>query len=319
MKRILILSFILYGLLLTACNATSIGVIGGADGPTAIYVGKKGGSIDESFGEQYEKRTVHMFNVDGVLYYDSGIESDVKSRCGVMDGSLNRTGRDNEIPHNPGEANFETEGYQNATSITKEVNIDGEWIVFKRFETAGQLPQNLKYCHYIKGRLNNAATDSELIVLSEKESITFGDVYAPMLSSQSDAGAKVGLVTYNRFNNDKWGIRLFADNVTARGLTLKIEQFGGNATGELHTGAAYKIEKMVDDGWQDAERKIDNPTWNDIAYIIQKNEITEMQVNWEFLYGVLSPGYYRISKKITNFRAVGDHGEETYQAHFTVE
>ena len=222
-QRILIVSFILCCLLLTACSATSIGIIGGADGPTAIFIGKKGGGAKESFGEQYEKKGVRMFNVDGVLYYDSGLASEMTPRCGTLDGSLKKTGVKNMIPLHSGEANFEAEGYQHATSITKEVNIDGEWIIFKKFEIAGQLPKELKYCHYIKGRLNNAAAQSELIVLSEKESITFSDVYAPMLSSQSDAGAKVGLVTHNRMNNDKWGIRLWTDNVTVTSLTLTIE------------------------------------------------------------------------------------------------
>ena len=41
MKKILSIALILCCLLLTACNSTSIGIIGGADGPTKIYVGEK--------------------------------------------------------------------------------------------------------------------------------------------------------------------------------------------------------------------------------------------------------------------------------------
>ena len=135
MKRNLIISLLLLCLSLTACNSTSIGVIGGADGPTSVIVSKSGDEPKESFGVQIEKRCVRMFNVDGVLYYDSSLISENTPRCGMLDGELKKTVKENEIPLESGEANFEIDGYQNATSITKEVNIDGEWVIFKKYDT----------------------------------------------------------------------------------------------------------------------------------------------------------------------------------------
>ena len=91
MKRIISLSLIMCSLLLTACNDASIGVIGGADGPTAIIVGENTGKVKGQFGEQLEKKVVRMFNVDGDLYYDSGLVSENTPRCGTMDGELKKT------------------------------------------------------------------------------------------------------------------------------------------------------------------------------------------------------------------------------------
>ena len=43
MKQIITISLLICSLLLAACtDARSIGIIGGADGPTAVYVGEKG-------------------------------------------------------------------------------------------------------------------------------------------------------------------------------------------------------------------------------------------------------------------------------------
>lgn len=109
MKRIITLIIILCCLMLTACNNTSIGVIGGADGPTAILVGENNETGNEQFGKQYEKKPIRMFNVDGDLYYDSGLVSDMTPRCGTMDGELKKGVKENEIPHKPGEANFDIE------------------------------------------------------------------------------------------------------------------------------------------------------------------------------------------------------------------
>lgn len=312
MKRGLIISFLLCSLFLSACNNTSVGVIGGADGPTNIYVKGK-------FGEQVGKRPVRMFNIDGDLYYDSGLVSDKTPRCGTMDGKLKKAVNENEIPLKSGEANFDIDGYQNATSITKEVNIDGEWVIFKKYNLYSYTLDDLKYCYYIKGHLNNAAVDNEIIVLSEDENITFNDVYEPLLSSQSSAGAGTGKTLHNSILNDKWGIYLHADDITPSGMTLKIEQFGGIPDGELQTGEWFKLEKTVNDNWTPVET---NPlidyAWNAVAYEIKRNDITELQVEWKWLYGELEQGFYRLTKEI-EFKTAGSFDKDLYEVYFTVE
>ncbi len=119
---------------------------------------------------------------------------------------------------------------------------------------------------------------------------------------------------------DKWGITLYADDVTSTGLTLKIEQFGGNPSGSLEYGAAYTLETTVNDEWQPVETKTGEPlVWNMLGYSIKMNDITEMKINWEYGYGELKPGYYRLSKEIMDFRAAGDYDEKTYEVYFTIE
>jgi len=320
MKRIISLSLIMCSLLLTACNNTSIGVIGGADGPTKIIVSENTGNVKGKFGEQLEKKEIRMFNVDGVLYYDSGLVSEMTPRCGTMDGELKMAVSSTEIPLKSGEANFEVDGYQNATSITKEVNVDGEWVIFKKYDLYDQTLDGLKYCYYIKGHLNNAAVDSEIIVLCEKEDITFNDVYEPLLSSQLNAGAENGKILHNRITTDKWGITLYADNVTPKGITLKIEQFGGDPSGTLEYGAAYILETTVNDEWQPVETITGEPlVWNMVAYGVKMNDIAEINIDFEYGYGELKPGFYRLKKEFMDFRAPGDFDKETYEVYFTIE
>ena len=320
MKRILTISLLMCCLLLTACDNASIGVIGGADGPTSIIVGENTGNVKGQFGEQLEKKEIRMFNVDGDLYYDSGLVSEMTPRCGTMDGNLKMTVPEIEIPLKSGEANFEIDGYQNATSITKEVNIDGKWLIFKKYDLYDHTLDGLKYCYYIKGHLNNAAVDSEIIVLSDYSDVTFNDVYEPLLSSQVIPGEYKGKILHNRMLSDKWGITLYADNVTPKGMTLKIEQFGGNPTGTLEYGADYVLETTVNDEWQPVETVTGEPlVWNALAYGVKMNDITEININWEYGYGELKPGYYRLKKEFMDFRKTGDYDKETYEVYFTVE
>lgn len=320
MKQTVALILIICCLLLAACERLSVGVIGGTDGPTSIYISESGGKVKGQFGEQYEKRTVRMLNANGDLYYDSGLISENIPRCGTLDGKLRKTVKENEIPLKSGGANFDTDGYQNATSITKDVNVDGEWHIFKKYDTFGRTLSDLKYCYYIKGRLNNAVADSEIIVLCEDENITFNDVYEPLLSSQATLGVGVGKTLHNSISNDKWGVCLRADDVTSKGMTLKIEQFGGNFSGQLETGAAYTIETTVDDEWQELETKTGEPlVWVMIAYGIKRNDITEMKIDWSNTYGKLKPGYYRLKKEIMDFRVAGDYDTEVYEVYFSIE
>lgn len=315
MKKRLWAMALLCALLLSGCGeAKSIGIIGGADGPTSIYV--KG-----QFGEQYEKRPIRMMNIDGELYYDSGLISDMTPRCGTLDGGLKKAAKEDEVPQKPGEANFDAEGYQSATGITKEVPIDGEWVIFKKFDGVRVSGDGeLKYCYYIKGHLNSAAIDSELAVLTDNRDISFSEVFEPLLSAKADAGKGNGTIAFDTIvSGDKWGLTLTADDITPKGLTIKFEQFGGAPTGELQTGDWYTLETTVDDEWQPVEPLRSDYAWHTVAYGLRERDITEFQVDWEWLYGELPPGFYRLSKKVHDFRGTGDFDEEIYEVTFTVE
>ena len=71
MKRIITLSLIMCSLLLTACNNASIGVIGGADGPTSIIVSeqkdniKRTYDVEKYFEENYvDERKLPVLDID---------------------------------------------------------------------------------------------------------------------------------------------------------------------------------------------------------------------------------------------------------------
>ncbi len=72
-----------------------------------------------------------------------------------------------------------------------------------------------------------------------------------LLTACNSAG--VGKTLHNSVHSDKWGITLYADDVTPKGMTLKIEQFGGSPSGTLQYGAAYTLEMTADDEWQPVE------------------------------------------------------------------
>ena len=118
-----------------------------------------------------------------------------------------------------------------------------------------------------------------------------------------------------------WGITLTAKDITSTGLTLVCTQSGGSPTGELNSGSYYVLEKSEEGSWGAVDYA--NPEmevgWDAVAWTIPMDDSVEWKVDWEWLYGSLSAGHYRIGKEITDFRASGDYDKEYYYAEFEIE
>ena len=300
MKRLMVLILISFCLFISACDNNEV-----------VKTDAKGG-----FGEQYDKKPLRMVNINGTLYYDSGRVSE-QVRCGVMDGALKSGAKANEIPLNHGEANFISNGYQNKSNGTIEANADGKWVIFEKCDNSEKIIRDTKYCYYIRGCLNNAAADSEIIVFSEKDNVTFDDVYGPLLSSKYPSDYNKGKLHYIFLTPDKWGINLQCKNVSPSGMTLLIEQSGGSPSGKLETGYEYSIQRFNNVEWTDV--KGEPMAWVLLALDIKMNDVKEMKINWENVYGNLEPGFYRIKKEIMDFRYAGDYDKKIYEAYFEIE
>lgn len=119
---------------------------------------------------------------------------------------------------------------------------------------------------------------------------------------------------------NEWGLTLHAKDVTSEGMMLVCTQSGGSPTGELNTGSYYSLEKNVEGVWRVVEYTKDMEIgWTAEAWIIPMNDTVEWEEDWEWLYGNLEPGHYRIGKEITDFRASGDFDKAMYYAEFEIE
>jgi hypothetical protein len=75
---------------------------------------------------------VRMVQLGGALYLDTGRESDLYGRCGVMDGYITDQVDAAQTPVQDGQSNFGSDiGYQWVDETNIDVYIDGKW---ERFE-----------------------------------------------------------------------------------------------------------------------------------------------------------------------------------------
>jgi hypothetical protein len=252
---------------------------------------------------------IPMVMVNGEIYMDTGHESTVEARCGMMDGQITSTVDGTKQPTKDNESNFGTGySYQYGTEGTIEIYMNDKWWIFATEEARQKIQfptseETISYNgkEYKKSELCDATL--HWLELSEQER---------MLSSYMPPEFMIF--------EETWGITLTAENVTPTSATIKCTQSGGESTGELHTGSWYILENWTqENGWKKMPYVIDGETgWNDIAWIISKGETVEWEINWEWLYGKLPVGKYRIGKEIMDFRDTGDFDKAIYFAEFEI-
>ncbi len=313
MKKLLLLILLLC--LLCGCANETIGIIGGSDGPTSVFVSNE--------KEGYNISPVKIINVDGTLYYNSGLLSKVTGRCGTLDGHLKQGADEYEVPKKDGKTNFKISenyfGYQSVSSITKEIPTENGWEIYKKVEDYGIDLLKYKYAYIIKGRHPNAVKDSEYLIFANTKDITFETITKYFFSSQlKDHQVDIAVRHIEIF--DEWGIMMWADDITPNGITLFIEQFGGNFKGELSTGPQYTLEIFENDKWSEVKTKDGSPlVWNQVAYKLSVNEVTNWKLDFSFGYNPLKKGRYRVGKEIMDFIETGIFDTKTYYAEFTIE
>lgn len=83
--------------------------------------------------------------------------------------------------------------------------------------------------------------------------------------------------------------------LTSSGGTIVINDKSPN---KIVYGKAFYIEKYVNSNYVPLEYINDNFAFNMMAYYVDENGILEMSQNWEYMYGKLDKGIYRIVKRV---------------------
>lgn len=113
-----------------------------------------------------------------------------------------------------------------------------------------------------------------------------------------------------------FGLKLTAEDVTSKGLTLVCEQSGGTFEGELASTSEFSLDMFNGAKWIVVDTLIpeNEIAWDQPLLLIQPEDSVSWDIDWTTLYGELKPGSYRISKWIMDGTS-----ENTYFAYFTVK
>lgn len=120
--------------------------------------------------------------------------------------------------------------------------------------------------------------------------------------------------TVNNFDGVSMNIKEGSSSPT--GLTVIFEN---NSDKQGIYSDDFLVEKETKGDWYQVPTIIEEYGFNDIGYELPPSEIEEFTIDWEWLYGSLDTGEYRIVKKVLDFRDTGDFDEYNLAAKFTID
>ncbi len=88
--------------------------------------------------------------------------------------------------------------------------------------------------------------------------------------------------------------------------------------GELITGEQFTLERETENGWERVVQKADY-AFCQVGWMIPVEEDTEFACDWEWLYGELPPGKYRMGKTVTEFMKDGNGQQHKICVQFLVQ
>ncbi len=206
-------------------------------------------------------------------------------------------------------------GQQAALSDRKPmIMIEGELYL----DTGRAMPAEMAPSE-ILGTITSNVPSSELP--TEDGQSNFNCIGAEYARSEDGIALKLNQQWWYFQKEEILGLQLDVSMTSPTGLTLVCIQSGGQPTGKLITGSYYWLEQERDGQWAEVEMKLprDQVGWTDEAWMIEMDGRTEWKVDWEWLYGALEPGKYRIGKKVYDFREAGDYDTYIYYGVFMEE
>lgn len=105
--------------------------------------------------------------------------------------------------------------------------------------------------------------------------------------------------------------------VSSTGMTVTLENHS-----EKHCvyGEDFSLEKKVKGSWYQVPIIYkDNYGFTAIGYDLAPSDRKEWSASWDWLYGSLPAGEYRMVKEILDFRGTGDYDKHYLAVEFTVK
>lgn len=122
--------------------------------------------------------------------------------------------------------------------------------------------------------------------------------------------------TYNLINNiEDVTMTIKEHTITAQGLTVMLQN---DSKATFIYGEDFILERLIEDNWYQVPPILDEYGFNDIGYELFPLKNEELSIEWDWLYGNLPEGEYRIIKTLLNVRKPGDFDTYYLSAEFTL-
>ena len=107
------------------------------------------------------------------------------------------------------------------------------------------------------------------------------------------------------------------NSVSPTGMTVEFEN---DSEQQVIYSEDILLEEQIDDICYQVPVVIEEDYgFNDIGYELNPGEQQSIDIDWEWLYGELGEGQYRLVKRVLDFRGTGDFDEHPLAAEFEID
>ena len=110
------------------------------------------------------------------------------------------------------------------------------------------------------------------------------------------------------------GVTVTLQDISNIGASIVIRREDEDAGAKVTCGDAYILQHRVDGEWQDAETVIEDYGFAAIGYTVACGEEISNYYKWDWLYGVLEPGEYRMVYDVFR-KTEGAGSSQTYREY----
>lgn len=153
--------------------------------------------------------------------------------------------------------------------------------------------------------------------------ISFGFILVSLLligcgQSHSDTSSDWELTPHDTVNQlENMNMTIKKGTVSKTGLTVV---FQNHSDKDYLYGEFFSLEKKIDGEWYEVPVIFEGEYgFNTIGYDLAANSEQEWSIEWDWLYGPLDVGEYRIIKDILEVKEPGDYQEYILAAEFSIE
>lgn len=243
------------------------------------------------------------------------------------------------FPENNGETNFNPELGMPYAQVESKIAVfyKNEWYLGTPFSNEN----TTTFTGVIIDHTVESLVPVVCVKALEEEVIPYETVFFELPEGEEDWGLKIDAVVLITCSGD------FTESAPHYGTLISIKDIDTDALSPLDgvtmevtecsdTSVTVKITndtdkdiecgedfclKMQDEEtgeWRELDKVIDNAAFNTIAYVIQKDSPYEAVIDFEWLYGKLEPGRYRIVKTVMDVGGTGDHTDYIFAADFKI-
>ncbi|HOA79706.1 MAG TPA: hypothetical protein PKK61_01395 [Defluviitaleaceae bacterium] len=137
------------------------------------------------------------------------------------------------------------------------------------------------------------------------------------VNNELDEGAKWEASIHETVNNlNGVSMTVKEGTLSSKSLTLILEN---NSDKDCIFSSDFILEKKVNKRWYQVPVILDSDYgFEDIAYELSSSSVRQWPVDWNWLYGNLDAGEYRIIKSILNSKDTGDFDNYYLAAEFII-